>query len=64
LTTGCLRAGGGVPKPPFSDVSSRNAGDGIVPSDFVPRVQLEEKVQECLSKEETIQVGDAKHVIG
>ncbi|KAF6023692.1 SPEF1 [Bugula neritina] len=51
---------GGVQKPPFSDVSSRNAGDGIVPSDFVPRVQLEEKVQECLSKEETIQILEAK----
>lgn len=55
-----VRAGGGVQKPPFSDVSSRNAGDGIVPSDFVPRVQLEEKVQECLSKEETIQILEAK----
>lgn len=32
------------------------AGKSIKPAEQVPRLQLEEKIQECLVKEETIQV--------
>jgi len=30
--------------------------NSIIPADMVPRVQLEEKIQECLTKDETLQV--------
>lgn len=37
-------------------VSQQLAGRSIVSNDMVSRMQLEEKIQECLVKEETIQV--------
>lgn len=34
-------------------------GGGIVPAGSVPRIQLEEKIQEVLSRDETIQVSNS-----
>lgn len=45
---------GGAQKP--IDVSGKYLANNVAPADYVPRIQLEEKTQECLSKEETIQV--------
>lgn len=42
-------------RPPLMDNPTKVTG-GAVPADYVPRMQFEEKIQECLSKEETIQV--------
>ncbi|XP_067945532.1 sperm flagellar protein 1-like [Watersipora subatra] len=33
---------------------------GTVPPGYVPKIQLEEKIQECLSRDETIQILEAK----
>lgn len=36
--------------------ANRGTGGGLIPPDYVPRIDLEEKIQEALSRDETIQV--------
>ena len=43
--------------PPLAgDGPGNKGGASLVPADYVPRIQLEEKIQEVLSRDETIQV--------